>query len=183
MGCGWWTYEDDNRVQDAEFRACRPERQTDDDGVEDHAEFEDKECGNLGTEGIGDDDGVSVGGGVVGRELGVFLIGSVSEPVRVGTSAGHVQVVSVGGSVSLSGIAADVGRDEVFDVGFAHVVETVLCLDVALSGEVEEEGDEGGKEGEGGRPGVGRPASGHADAGQRTDFAIGGVEETVEGGY
>jgi len=175
-------YKDDDGVQDAEFRACRPKSQTDDDGVKDDAELKDEEGCNLCAEGIGDDDRIGVSRGIIRCELGVFLISSIHESLRMGPRAVQIHVVSMSVTVILRGSAAGVGRDEGFDVGFAHVANAVFRLDVALGGEVEEEGDQGGEEGEGWGPGVGRPASGHTYAGEGTNFAVGGVEETVGGG-
>jgi len=58
------------------------------------------------------------------------------------------------------------------------MAKTILGLDIALGGKVDEEGDDTGSEGEGWDPRVRCPSTCHTNAGLRSDFRVGWVEKT-----
>jgi len=165
--------EHEDRVQRGEFRARSPEVQPDDDGVEDDAELEDQEGGDLLLEGalVG-----RRGGGVVAELLEVVLGALVG-----GIGSGFVSadaVLLVAGVEGLVAFVVVASGDEAFDVGVAVRV-AVFDFDVTLGSKVEEEDEHYGAEDYAGDPGVAGPTAGHADACLGPDLAVSGVEETV----
>ena len=153
-------YED--YVEGAEFVAYDAEVESDDDGVEDHAEFEDQERGDLLSEF-----------GPAGFCAAVFdfLVEGLIGMRCVGYGAG---------SRPSDFFCVPAVGDGVLDVLFcAHAV---FCLDVPLRSKVEEEDEHDRCEHDGGTPGILRPSSRHTYACLGADFAVCWVQEMYESG-
>ncbi len=149
--------EDEDGVEGAEFGADDAEVQSDDHGVENHAELEDQKGGDLLLEG-------QPGG------FGVVVFDFLRES--------HFEVLFRAGDVRLGFSTGCVGIFfSVFDAGdgFLDVLlgsHTVFHLDVALRSKVEEENHHDGGEHDGGAPRVLGPSSRHAHAGVGSYFAV-----------
>ena len=114
------------------------------------------------------------GVGVVAADGGLLARRVVVEVI---VALGGVTVV---GGVSAVGGVARAGGDDLLDGDVGVVGTLVLLLDVPLSAEVEEEDEHDRSHGDGGRPGVGVPALGHADARGGADLIVGRVEQVDE---
>ena len=171
--------EDEDGVEGAELGADDAEVEPDDDGVEDDAELEDEEGGDLLLEGEA---------GAVGVEAGVPALFDVLEAlgvaghgdgdVRSGTSPG------VGRGRSRFALVGDVAvldaRDGALDVLLGAVA--ILQLNIALRPKIEQENQHHSRKNNSRAPGIAGPAARHADAGVGSDLAVSRVEEVDEGG-
>ena len=128
--------EHEHRVQDGEFGAGGAEVEPDEDGVEDDAELEDQEGGDLLLEGALRGRGVRVRVELFHVGRGGAFVDGVGRGFGFDGGADHVLLVAgVEALLVLVGLA---GGDDAFDIRVAvHVA--VLDFDVALGGEVEQE--------------------------------------------
>ena len=155
--------EDEDGVEGAELIPCDAEIESDDDGMEDDAEFEDQKGGDLLLEFEPTGLGVIVFDFLV---QGFFVITFRFDTRFIGSS---LDILSV-----------SFGRDDILNI--RPGASAVLDLNVTLRDEVEEEDEHDHREDDGGNPRVLRPTAGHSHACGGTYFAIGRVQEVDEGG-
>ena len=158
--------EDEYGIEGAEFGSHDAEVQSDDDGVEYHAKFEDQKRGDLLLECE-----------PAGFRVNVFDCFGVS----------HLVVLFRAGKGCLRSATRRLGFRTHFNArnGALNVLfcaHTVLDLNVAFCAKAEEENHHHGGEDDGRTPGVLGPSSRHAHAGVGSDLAVCGIEEMNEGG-
>ena len=173
--------EHDHGVEGVELGAHHAEVQADDDGVEDDAELEDQEGGDLLLEGA------------VARCF-VYAVGFVAFGTEFllvearGCGCGCGFDVGPGGflarrvlvNVATGAINAGV---RCTGHGFLHVrviLKPILDLDIALCREIEEEDHDDGGQDDGWTPGIVGPMARHANACVGSDLAVCRVQEVDE---
>ena len=160
--------EDEDDVQGGELVPRDAQVQTDDDGVEDDAELEDEEGGDLLAEGLFAGEGVFGGGGVVFLE-------ALFEGGEGGALGGLFVRGGAGGGLGIGVVVLAVGGDGAFDV--LVPCHAVCGFHVALCAEVQQKDQHDCHQHDCRGPGVDRPVPRHAHAGRRTDLHVGRVEE------
>ena len=168
--------EDEHSVEGIEFLSRDTEVQSDDHGVEYHAELEDQEGGDLLLERAvaGRFVGFAVGFETFGAEFFLvrFCCGCSGFSVsRRGSRSVNMHVSGVGTGVSLAGDSR---------LNVRVVMDTVLDFYIALGNEIEQEDDNDRCQYNSWTPGVDGPAPRHAHACVGSDLPIRGIQEMDE---